>query len=262
MKFIIDAHPEKKEAAKLKMRIRKWLIEKGQSIADGIKARPDMAIGLGGDGYAMHTVRKYSMLGIPSLCINLGDVGFLTVGNKDNWKARISQVICGNYFIEKRASLKAVFKNQIFGPFANDIYLRHSYAVGVFRVGINNQILYNEFFADGIIVCTPTGTTGYNLGAGGPIVERNKDSMVITPICPGHLNIKPIVENPNAMIRIEVLKAKQPGVINLIGDGKLLDEVRQGDTVIVKKHRTKMLFVVLNSLDYIRALQEKKGLMK
>lgn len=262
MKFIITAHPEKEKALETKKEVKKWLLENNHKIvAENQKA--DLVIALGGDGFLMHTVGEYSQKNIPCFGINAGDVGFLTNGNISNWKEILEKIIANKYEIEKRIGLELKIKNKKYGPFVNDVYLKHPTLMSNFDIKVDSENVYKNLSSDGIIVSTPTGSTGYNVSAGGPIIQPGVFSLLLTPICPSHLNIRSLVINPDSKIEIKVLGSRGLEPIYLVADGKIIDKNIDKDVeIIIKKHPKKLLFAVLNKHHFYKALQEKKGLME
>ncbi len=261
MKFIITAHPDKKKAGEAKNKIIKWLNERGHKVVSE-NQKADLAIGLGGDGFTAHHVAMFSPRGIPSLVINAGDIGFLTVGNVSDWESILERIVAKKFKMEKRVGLELDYRGKKYGPIANDVYLRHSKSVTLLKVTLNKNILYKELVADGFIISTPTGSTGYNASNGGPIVQPGVRCLLMTPISSMGLNTRPIVVTPDSVIELEVLRSKSSGNVSVIADGNDLGILKPGEKITVKKHQTKLLFAFFDHHDFYRALQEKKGLMQ
>lgn len=261
MKFIIIAHPEKDNAKKNQKEIINWLKNKKHQIVSEDK-KADLVIVLGGDGFLMHTVGKYSQKNIPCLGINAGDVGFLTSGNISDWKIILNKIINKKYKIEERIGLELKIGNKKYGPFVNDIYLKHPTLMSSFNLKVDSEYIYKNLNSDGIIVSTPTGSTGYNVSAGGPIIQPGVFSLLLTPICPYHLNIRSLVINPDSKIEIEVLGSRKLEPLCLVADGQTIDKsITSGEKIIIKKHSKKLLFIILDKHHFYKALQKKKGLM-
>lgn len=261
MKFIITAHPDKLRAKKAKIEIEEWLKKNGHEVAPEDQPA-DLAIVLGGDGYMMHSVTKFSQRRIPSFGINAGDVGFLTNGNISDWKTVMERLIKKDFKIEKRTGLELIYKNKRFGPFANDVYLKHPTSIGYFKVRLNKELVYEDLSSDGLVVSTPTGSTGYNISAGGPIIQPGVSCLTLTPICSGQINARSLVINPDSVVEVEVTSSRDDGGIYLIADGQTIGQLSSGQKIRIKKHSKKLLFAIFNRHDFYRALQEKKGLMK
>ncbi|MCL4637687.1 MULTISPECIES: NAD kinase [Olivibacter] len=168
-------------------------------------------LSLGGDGTMLAAVSIIGDSGIPVTGINFGRLGFLASINKDKIEHALAQLLSGNYDIEKRVLL-ATYKGN--GPepdgrqlaFAlNDITIikKDSSAMITVHAYVNNELL-NAYWADGLIIATPTGSTAYSLSCGGPIVMPGSGNFIITPISPHNLNVRPIVVSDSSTIRIEV----------------------------------------------------------
>ncbi|MDD2935237.1 MAG: NAD(+)/NADH kinase [Candidatus Pacebacteria bacterium] len=262
MKFIITTHPTKKEAKKIKSEMKRWLTSNGHfMVSENQKA--DLVIALGGDGFLIHTVGKYSQKNIPCLGINAGNVGFLTSGNIFEWEKILEKLVRGNYKIEERVGLELKIKDKKYGPFVNDIYLKHPTLMSSFIIKVNSEYVYKHLDGDGIIVSTPTGSTGYNVSAGGPIIQPGVFSLLLTPICPSHLNIRSLVINPESKIEIETKGSRNLEPLYLVADGKTVSEnINKNDLIMIKRHPKKLLFVILDKHHFYKALQKKKGLME
>ncbi len=263
--FVIVAHPDKKIAQETKARITSWLEEKGQLvIADESSAHmAEFAVALGGDGMAVRTSTDFSVCGVITIPINVGgDVGFITIGNLANWKKVLELIIKGKYVREERVGLEVVFRGESYGPFVNDVVLKHTSSMGTFRVRIDNHVVYRGLRADGMIVSAPTGSTGYNMSAGGPVVVPGLECILLTPLCPDQFGAKPVVMKQDSLIEVEIVGTKTSGGMCLIADGQSVGEIGVGESVIVREHKTRVLFAVLNRRDFFTALHKKKGLMR
>lgn len=168
----------------------------------------DYVITLGGDGTILSAVAEVRDSGVPILGINLGRLGFLASIEKTKIKEAIQLLKQGRYTFSERTLLHLESNHPMFGeiPFAlNDITLlkRDTSSMIVIHTFINGAYL-NSYWADGLIISTPTGSTGYSLSCGGPIIFPNSGNFVITPVAPHNLNVRPIVINDNSIISFEV----------------------------------------------------------
>jgi len=169
---------------------------------------PDVCISMGGDGTILTAATLIKDLAIPIVGINLGRLGFLASTEKSVLDETLDQVMLGNYKIEKRTMLTLESNIPIFGDacFAlNDFTLhkRDTSSMVTIHSYVNGEFL-NSYWADGIIVSTPTGSTGYNLSCGGPIIYPDSQNFVITPVAPHNLNVRPLILSETSTITFEI----------------------------------------------------------
>jgi NAD+ kinase len=170
--------------------------------------RIDCVITLGGDGTILHAVTEVRDTGVPILGINLGRLGFLA-GIEKKWIQRaISDFVKGMYTLEERSLLHLESNKPLFGDtrFAlNDctVLKRDTSSMVTIHTYINGAYL-KSYWADGIIVATPTGSTGYSLSCGGPIIFPRSGNFVITPVAPHNLNVRPVVISDDSVISFEI----------------------------------------------------------
>src|SRR5690606_636812 len=162
-----------------------------------LKSSVDVMISLGGDGTMLDTVTLVRDSGVPMIGINFGRLGFLASVNKEDIKAAIESLIERNYNLDTRRLLQVNSDRNLFGElnFAlNDftIHKRDNSAMMITHCYLDGEFL-NSYWADGLIVATPTGSTAYSLSCGGPIVFPLSGNFVITPISPHNLNVRPII---------------------------------------------------------------------
>src|SRR3989339_1266121 len=173
--------------------IKIWLKKHGDDIVKR-EDKPEYEITFGGDSNLMRTASACSKLGIPVLSINAGNVGFLTYGHITDWEKPISEFLQGNFRIEERLGLMLKYGGKEFGPLVNDVYFEGSEGVPYYTIWKNDILVHDSLKANGVIVSTPTGSTGYNQGAGGPICEPDVQSIfIITTICPTVCNTRPLI---------------------------------------------------------------------
>ncbi|MFM8449161.1 MAG: NAD kinase, partial [Haliscomenobacter sp.] len=168
----------------------------------------DAFIALGGDGTILNAITHIRDAPIPVMGINLGRLGFLAGIEKTRIPEAIRLLVQGRYHLEERGLLYLESNLPLFGNirFAmNDCTLlkRDTSSMITIHTYINGSYL-NSYWADGIIVATPTGSTGYSLSCGGPIIFPDSHSFVLTPVAPHNLNIRPVVISDNSVISFEV----------------------------------------------------------
>ncbi|MBK0384433.1 NAD kinase [Pedobacter sp. SD-b] len=168
----------------------------------------DVMISLGGDGTMLDTVTLVRDSGIPMIGINFGRLGFLASINKDGIKSAIEGLINKKFTLDTRRLLKIEAEKDLFGDlnFAlNDftILKRDTSAMILIHCFLNGEFL-NSYWADGLIVATPTGSTAYSLSCGGPIIFPRSGNFVITPISPHNLNVRPVIISDENELTFEI----------------------------------------------------------
>lgn len=159
--------------------------------------KPDFIITLGGDGTILSAVTLIRELEIPILGINLGRLGFLASIEQERLEEAIDKVVAGEYVISERAMLQLIADESLFGEknyALNDFTLlkRDNSSMIVLHTYVDGEFL-NSYWADGLIVSTPTGSTGYSLSCGGPIIFPSSDNFILTPVAPHNLNVRPVL---------------------------------------------------------------------
>ncbi len=203
----------------------------------------DCCIVLGGDGTIISTSRLLNGRNIPILGINLGHLGFMSSVEKDDIARAVDLLIGGDYLLEDRMMITAgISRNGILADreytALNDVVIsRLGFSRMISTRAYVNDALVNTYFGDGIIVSTPTGSTGYNLSAGGPIVTPEAELMVITPICPHSLNMRSVVVGANDQIKITVDTSRDDytGKAIMTIDGQEPIELENEDIVEIKR---------------------------
>lgn len=167
----------------------------------------DVLICVGGDGTILDTLGIVRDTGVPILALNTGRLGFLADVQLENLHTALDDIEKGNYTIEQRSLLQLDSSHELFDyNFAlNDfvIHKKETSSMIVVHAYLNGEFL-NSYWSDGLIISTPTGSTGYSLSCGGPIIFPKSDSFVITPIAPHNLNVRPVVVSDDVVISFEI----------------------------------------------------------
>ena len=170
-------------------------------------ALADVLICVGGDGTILDTLSIVRDTGVPILALNTGRLGFLADVQLENLQHALDDIEKGNYSIEQRSLLQLDSSHPLFDyNFAlNDfvIHKKETSSMIVVHTYLNGEFL-NSYWSDGLIISTPTGSTGYSLSCGGPIIFPKSDSFVITPIAPHNLNVRPVVVSDDVVISFEI----------------------------------------------------------
>ncbi len=231
---------------------------------DRIPKDADCILVLGGDGTMLQAARdRDSAKPIPLLGINLGTLGYLTEVEPEGVEAALAQLLEGDYSLESRMMLNGGVHKADGGVMAgwalNDIVISKagSQRVLQFNLYVNGKLL-NRYIADGMIVTTPTGSTGYNLSAGGPIVEPGARLLVLTPICPHTMNQRSIILAPEDKIVIEIPKGRegQCQMAAVCFDGQAM-ELSTGDTVEIMQSEKTTEFIKLSKAGFLEVLHKK-----
>jgi NAD+ kinase len=221
---------------------------------------PELAIVLGGDGTLLAAARVFAKSKVPILSVNLGSLGFLTEVRISELFTNLEGWTCGACHIDSRAMLHVdiIRDGQTFRSYEalNDIVVSKGAIarMGEFRVLLGEQLAIS-FRADGVIVSTPTGSTAYNLAANGPIMAPDVDAMVVTPICPHLLTIRPMVVRGDAQINLSVTGV--PDQTYLTVDGQEAIEVQVGDNLRVIRSEHTVQLVRLRTDGFFDVLRQK-----
>jgi NAD+ kinase len=215
-------------------------------------------LSLGGDGTLLETVSYVGRSLVPVLGINLGRLGFLATINQEEVSLAISKLFEGAYQIDERAMLRLETNVDVFGQtnFAlNDLTLmkKDSAAMITVHAHIDGAFL-NSYWADGLIVSTPTGSTGYNLSCGGPLVFPRSGNFVLTPVSPHNLTTRPIVVPDNAVIKLEVEGRSKNYLITL--DSRVAT-ANSSLEIVVRKESFKAKLIQLEGQHYFKTLRQK-----
>ena len=173
-----------------------------------LKGRADLLFSVGGDGTMLHSVRLVRDSGIPISGINLGTMGFLSSIPRSEIISAVEDILGNRYRIVKRTLISLHSPQNLFSDFNyafNELSInkKENSSLVVVHVWVNDQLLHS-YWADGLIVATPTGSTAYSLSCGGPIITPDSSNFVITPIAPHNLSVRPVVIPDTSLIRIRV----------------------------------------------------------
>lgn len=220
----------------------------------------DLILVLGGDGTMIATARLIGDAAIPVLGVNYGGLGFLTEFRIEELYSGLEMILDGNYRLDKRVMLDVelrrgddiVTRNRVL----NDAVINKSALARIIEIeAYLNQQFVSSFRADGLIVSTPTGSTAYNLSAGGPIIFPSMNAVVITPICPFTLSNRPLVVPDGAVIEL-LMKTDQED-ITLTLDGQVGIPVALDDRVVIRKSRTTFNLIQPSNRNYFDVLRDK-----
>lgn len=219
--------------------------------------KPDFVFTLGGDGTILNAMTLVLDSGIPILGINLGRLGFLSSVEKTKLRESIDLLLTGEYDLDERTVIQLHCNHPLFDkPFAlNDftIHKRDTSSMITIHTYIDGEFL-NSYWADGVIVSTPTGSTGYSLSCGGPIIFPNSENFVITPVAPHNLNVRPIVMSELSEIRFEIEGRSENFLATL--DSRY-ETVTSEHIITIKKADFKINLVDLNNISFNKTIHNK-----
>lgn len=229
-------------------------------VDEDIPAQVDLIIVLGGDGTLISVARLIGEQNVPILGINLGQLGFLTEVTRDELPGMLDLIMAGDYQVSDRMMLDAVIyrDGKAVGRYTvlNDVVINKGALARIIDMAtfVDGSHL-STYKADGLIISTPTGSTGYNLAAGGPIVFPEINSLVITPICPHMLTNRPIMVWSRSVIEIKVKFADD--VVFFTADGQVGRKLLPGDIVEVRRSELRTRLIISPSKDYFEILRTK-----
>lgn len=277
--FLIYSNQYKDPELEVTGRIRQYLEQKGQKVSLQIVTkdwketqRPetvfpenlDVMLVLGGDGTVLQAARETIRRPIPLIGVNLGTLGFMTQIELGNLETAIDRLIAGDYREESRMLLQgsaALQNGEIRDGLAlNDVVISRTGPLRIISLKIYvNGLFLHEYQADGMIITTPTGSTGYNLSAGGPLVEPGAKLMMLTPICPHSLNHRSIILSPEDEVEIEIPMGREekPQELAVSFDGANSFTMRTGERIVIRRSQESARFIQLSRVSFLETLHQK-----
>lgn len=213
---------------------------------------------LGGDGTLLESVTHIGNTGVPIFGINTGRLGFLATVGREEMDEAMEKILAGDYSIDERALLRLDSDRDLFSGFnfaLNDFTLvkKDSSSMITVHAFVDGELL-NSYWADGIIVATPTGATGYSLSCGGPLVFPKSANFVITPVSPHNLTVRPIVVPDRSEITFRVEGRSKKFIVSLDSRMETVDESVK---LTVRKADVKVNLVQLKGQHYFKTLRQK-----
>jgi NAD+ kinase len=275
--------PHQPDALDTMCRLTKWLSERGIQVIGGteiareqiehqtgctVEVVPaadlpksvDLILVLGGDGTMIATARMLDNTEVPVIGVNYGALGYLAEFRTEELFSALESILAGHYKVERRVMLsvqllrgtESITKNRVL----NDVVINKSALARIIEIEayLNDQFV-NSFRADGLIVSTPTGSTAYNLSAGGPVIYPSMSAVVITPICPFTLSNRPIVVPDDSTIELRLMTAKEEVALTL--DGQVGFPLQAGDRMVISKSGTTFNLVQPANRNYFDVLRDK-----
>ncbi|HEU0253273.1 MAG TPA: NAD(+)/NADH kinase [Pyrinomonadaceae bacterium] len=227
---------------------------------DRLASDVDLMLVLGGDGTMIATARMIGDQEIPVIGVNYGGLGYLAEFRIEELYTGLEAVLSGNYRLDKRMMLDVELRRADAvldrSRVLNDVVINKSALARIIEIETHfNGQFVNSFRSDGLIVSTPTGSTAYNLSAGGPMIFPSMNAVVITPICPFTLSNRPIVVPDNSEIELRLKTDHEEVALTL--DGQVGFPLKVGDVVVIRKSRTTFNLVQPSNRNYFDVLRDK-----
>ena len=223
-----------------------------------LKDKADFLFSIGGDGTLLKAVTYVRDSDIPILGINTGRLGFISSVSADQIDEAITDVLKGNYKINERILLqlstsKKLFKDKNFA--LNEVAVSKKDTSSMIRIDayVDEEFL-NTYWADGLVVSTPTGSTGYSLSCGGPIIMPGTNNIIITPNAPHNLNVRPIVISSDSVVKLKVEDREQLALVSLDSRSRAFDAETE---LIIKKASFKTKLVQPQNNSFISTIRHK-----
>jgi len=230
------------------------------TMTSGLNATFDMFVSFGGDGTILRATTFVKDLGIPIVGVNTGRLGFLSTFKKEDVRKVVQEFNEGAYTIVERSLLQLNTKelDVEFGDlnFAlNEITVSRKDTTSMITVEtyLNNEYL-TSYWADGLIISTPTGSTGYSLSCGGPVIVPTAKSLVLTPIAPHNLNARPLVISDDTVIRLKVSGREENHLVSL--DSRIAS-LENGEEITIKKAPFYIKMIEYTSESFLKTLRNK-----
>lgn len=263
--FYIYTNHTKDDKGKMTRTIRDYLQLKGCICSDHVNDKVEGIIVLGGDGTMLQAAREYVSYHIPMIGVNLGTLGYLAEVDRDDIEQALDSLIADCYEIEPRMMLSGipVIAGECLAPQTalNDIVINRKGALQIinFNIYVNGRLL-STYSADGMIISTPTGSTAYNLSAGGPIVEPSARLIMMTPVCSHTLaNNRTIILSEEDVIDVEIGEYR-PGEkqeVNASFDGRCPVDLNEGDKIRILRSDQVIKIMKLSEVSFLDILHRK-----
>jgi NAD+ kinase len=276
-RIVVVAKPGTAEGQRIAQEMSAWLRARGVAVRldaataaalgkkDGIDLETlpkgtDMVIVAGGDGTLLSVARAAGPQGVPILGVNFGGLGFMTELQPEELYSALEKVVRGDFAIEEREALRVRFRRgrKVLEEYAvlNDAVVTKAALARMLVIEVRiDKELVATYTSDGLIVATPTGSTAYNLSAGGPILDPRMSAFVIAPICPHAMSYRPLVVPGRVTIEVTLRSMNEEAYLTL--DGQVGFPMRQLDAIVVDRHPQAVRLVRVAHRGFFEILQRK-----
>ncbi len=271
LSVLIMVNSQKKLALKLLKEIQSYLEKNSEQVSvHSFSGKPDrlpplghfdVAFSLGGDGTVLYTARVLAPRHIPIIPVNLGSLGFLANVRPEEWLEVFTRWKEGSCPSSDRMMLEVKINrgNKSLGPWIalNDVVISSAGISKIIRLKVGTETVdFGSFRADGLIVASPTGSTGYSVAAGGPIVDPEMQALIINPICPFTLSNRPLVLPATERLKILLEKNQRSDILFTL-DGQEVQELEEDDLIIVSRSGFTVRIIENNRFAFYTALRNK-----
>ena len=245
-------------AADMKVTTETWLEQAiGSDAVLDHASVPDFVIAVGGDGTFLSAVQSALKWDVPLLGVNTGHIGFLIEISLEQLPEICERLKAGDYTIENRMTLDVERNGQIVQTALNDVVISRAGYTRLITVKASvEDELVAQYKADGLIISTPTGSTGYSLSAGGPIVFPGVDCILLSPICPHSLQHRPVVAAASQVITVE-LDCEPEQQVQLDVDGRIVCKLDTCERIIVKRSQRTVKLFSFGTQSFFRRIRDK-----
>lgn len=251
--FFLEKQFEKELVKDFKLKFNYNIFSKHKDLDNSF----DLMITIGGDGTLLRSISFVRDLEIPIIGINTGRLGFLATLNQDLLKPKLEKIIKGEYKVEERTLLEVKIDKEKddFLIALNEISVGRKNTTSMIKIKTNlDGEFLNSYWADGLIISTPTGSTGYSLSCGGPIMSPQSQTLALTPIAPHNLNARPIIIADNTEIELSVFGREDFHLLSL--DSRIIS-LKNEKSIIIKKANFKIMIAHLFEDNFYKTLRNK-----
>lgn len=273
--FCIIVNKDRDEQLELTKRVQSFLASRGkkyeirmESLDEAeaewqpVSTEVDCIIVLGGDGTMIRASNRLKNLDVPIFGINAGTLGYLTGVEASDAEKGLERLCNGNFRVETRMMLDAEINNNYADTVLNEVAITRSGASRILNLAVYvNGALLDVVSGDGLLIATPTGSTGYNLSAGGAVVTPEAKIILITPICPHSLSSREIVVSPEDEITVEIRRSRKGPEVGAVAtfDGRAVVNLKTEDKIVVKRSCDTTKMVQLDERTFFEVLRSKLG---
>lgn len=273
-KFCVIVNKDRDERLELTGRVQEYLATRGklceirvESLENPEEFLPvpedtECVIVLGGDGTMIRAANRLKELPVPMLGINAGNLGYLTGAEVSETEKSLERLCSEEFRIEKRMMLDVEKDGCYSGTVLNEVAITRSGVSRLINVKVSvNGALLDVIAGDGLLISTPTGSTGYNMSAGGAIVKPEAELIMITPLCPHSLSSRPVIVTAEDEITIEVMQDSRAQDVEVTAtyDGREAIQVRAGEILSIRKSKYVTELVKLDERSFFEVLRSKLG---